>query len=460
MKRLILIVMALMLMVGSVSAITSFSRAQSVGYSTANLIVGTTNADSAVKKIVFFYGTDRTALTRQDSITTVTNEDTLAVTGLNEGTTYFWYVQVTDSTTVIYEPSDLSGYSFTTTDLQQNTTVSSVSYSTANIIVDSTGLGIGVEIDSARLDIDLVDGTTYSASITTVTFPQDTFAVTGLEEGATYFARTMAYLTDSSAADTLTAISFTMIDLGSSVSVLRSNVDSLIIIIDTTTILAETLIVQWGAGLRGITANADTTGSPNGPDTVTITGIIEGSTISLRVLSLLVDSAAVDTGAVLTYSRPSNRFVNQYSPDNVDEIWPSDVFDVYFDWEFDRSSDSYTTGFLPIVSEFIRIHAAIDGEDDAQTYDSLAVFLWSHEFGDSTIVDTIIVRDVDTTTITPLSFRMQPGNAPDTSLDVYPQIDWGTHYSISADMTDSSEASYADSALGIRSVRLTIETVK
>lgn len=458
MKRLILIVMALMLMAGSASAIRSFSRSESAGYSTVNLIVGTADPDSGTvaKKIVFFYGTTVAGIARQDSITTVTNEDTLAVTGLNEGTTYFWYVLVTDSGTAVFEPSDLSGYSFTTTDLTQNTTVSSVGYSTANVIIDSAGLGIGVGIDSARVDFDITDGTTYSASITTVTYP-DTFALTGLEEGAIYFVRTIVFLTDSSAADTLTAVSFTTTDLSSSLSILRSNVDSLIVIIDSVDFCPDSLILQWGAGLRGIIANADTNASPNCPDTVIITGIIEGSTISLRVLYFLPDSSAIDTGSVTTYSRASNRFVRQYPPDNVDEFWPDDVFDVYFDWEFDQSSDFYTTGPIAITTQFIRLHLGIDGEDDAATYDSIEVVVWSHEFGDSTAIDTLVALTPDTTTITPLILRMQPSNYSDTSLVLYPPFDWGTHFSISAIMTDST--GFADSTLGIRNVNLVIEEI-
>lgn len=248
MKKLFLSLLILAFMAGSAEALTSHSRTEGVGYSQATLIVDTADPDSAVRKIVWFWGVTTTSVVRMDSLTTVTDPDSIAkaVGTFEEGEVYYWYVEVTDSTTTIREPSDLSFKTFTTTDLQQNVSVIYTGYSTAGIMVDSAGLGIGVGLDSVRLDIDKTDGTTYSASITTVTTPQDTFAVTGLDEGATYVARTIAFLTDSSAADTLTAISFTTTDLSSSVSILSSNVDSLIIIIDSLLICPDSLIVQWG----------------------------------------------------------------------------------------------------------------------------------------------------------------------------------------------------------------------
>jgi len=438
----------------TVGDLTVHVRTLPAGYSTVKIWFDWALPDSGFhpKKTVLFYDTDN-GLTRKDSILTTshTDPDTFAVTGLLQGTTYYYTLAIQDSGGTLYYPSDRSPLTFTTTNLQQSVSVLYTNYSTAGIEVDTTG-GIGVGIDSVRLDLDLTDGTTYKASITTVTYA-DTFKVTGLEEGATYFYRTIFYLTDSSAADTLTAASFTMTDLGSSVSVLRSNADSLIIKIDSTTILAETLIVQYGAGLRGIAVNADTTGSPNGPDTVTITGIIEGSTIYYRVLSLLVDSAAVDTGTVLTYSRASNSFsANPVFP------WPDNMLPVT--WEFDKSSDNFTTGPILIESPWLRIHAAVDGADDVGTYDSIEVFIWSWQMGDSAIIDTPITVEADTTTITPLKFRMEPSNYTDTSLALYPVFDWGTHYSISAIMTDSVAAGFNDSTLGVRTVRLIIETIE
>ncbi len=456
MKKLLLSLLMLVFMAGGAQAagdLNSHSYTIGVGYSTISFVVDTADPDSAVKKIVLFRGTTRASMVRLDSLTTVTDPDTLAITGLIQGTTYYWYVQIIDSTTTIYEPTDLSGYSVTTTDLQQNVSVIYAGYSTAGIMADSAGVYPGVALDSLRLDIDKTDGTTYSASITTVTYP-DTFAVTGLDEGVTYFYRTIAFLTDSSAADTLTAASFTTTDLGSVISVLRSNLDSLILIIDSTTMCPETLIVQWGAGLAAITAFADTTATPNCPDTITITGLIEGGTYHYRALGLLVDSAVVDTGTIGTYTRAHNSFVEtpQFG-------WPSNSSGTgYLHWDFDNEADEHSTGPLPIESKYLRIHVFVDGEDDVSTGDSIQAFLWSWEAGDSTVIDTLVPMENDTTTITPLKYLMYPTDLSDSSMTYYPEFDWGTHYSVSAVMVDTTI--YADSVLGIRSVHVVIEEIE
>ncbi len=459
MKKLFLSLLILALMAGSAQAagdLSSHSRVQYTGYSTAAIIIDTADPDSAVRKVVWFWGVTTTSVIRMDSLTTVTDPDSIAkaVGTFEEGETYYWYVEVTDSTTTIREPSDLSFKTFTTTDLQQNVSVIYTGYSTAGIMVDSAGLGIGVGLDSVRFDLDKTDGTTYSASITTVTTPQDTFAVTGLDEGVTYVCRTIAFLTDSSAADTLTAISFTTTDLGSSVSIMSANADSLIIIIDSVLICPDSLIVQWGAGLNAITAVADTNTSPNCPDTVTITGLIQGGTYSLRILYFLPDSSAIDTSSVTTYSRPHNRFIAMES-----RFWPSNSR-TYLNWEFDSHLDTWTTGTLPITTRWLRIHVEVNGEDDFATSDSINVFLWSHEFGDSTAIDTLVVLEPDTITITPLKFRMQPSDYSDTSLVLHPPFNWGTHYSVSASMSNDDGQGDSTTTLGIRSVHVVIEEIQ
>lgn len=454
MKRLILIGIALMLMAGSAYAITTHSRVQYTGYSTAAIIIESADADSGLFKVVLFL--DKAGgTTRYDSLTSCTTPDTIAITGLDEGVTYYYSLLSIDTTTggTYNEPSDGSAKSFTTTDLQQNVSVIYTGYSTAGIMVDSAGLGIGVGLDSVRLDLDKTDGTTYNASITTVTTPQDTFALTGLDEGVTYWARVIAFLTDSSAADTLTAFSFTTTDLGSSVSVLAASNDTLILKIDSTTMCPETLIVQWGAGLAAITANADTTATPNCPDTVIITGIIEGSTISYRVLGLLVDSSVVDTGSIGTYSRLSNEFIRK-----PESFWGRNAR-VLLGWQFDSHLDTYSSKIYPIDFKWMRIHAWVDGEDDFATSDSINGFLWSWEAGDSIAIDTFLVLVADTTTITPLKYRMQPSNYSDTSLVLYPVFAWGTHYSVTASMSNDDGQEDSTTTLGIRGVHIVIEEI-
>jgi hypothetical protein len=453
MKKLILIGMMLLLMAGEAFAIRSFSRSENVGYSTANLIVGTADADSAVKKIVFFKGLTTATMVRFDSLTTVTNEDTLAVTGLKDGTQFFWYVQVIDSVNTIYEPTDFSGYTFTTTDFTQNLTITT-GYSTASIIHDSVGYYVA-PLDSLVFLWGKTSGT-YDAggdTITSVTHP-DTSALTGLAEGVAFYVITIAYLADSSIVDTSAEFSFTTTDLSSSLSILRRNIDSLIVIIDSVDFCPDSLILQWGTGLAAITANADTNTSPNCPDTVTIVGLIEGGTYSLRVLYFLPDSSAIDTGAVTTYTRAHNKFV-----ENAAFRWP-DNFRTYLHWDFDSHLDDYSTGALPIDFRWLRIHVAIDGEDQWATSDSINVFLWSFEFGDSTAIDTIVVLEPDTITITPLKYRMYPGELTDSSMTYYPEFDWGTHYGVSADMSNNDGQEDSTTTLGIRSVHAVIEEIE
>jgi hypothetical protein len=455
MKKLFLSLLILALMAGSAQAITTHSRVQYTGYSTAAIIIESANADSGLFKVVLFLDkVDGT--TREDSLTSCTTPDTITITGLDEGVTYYYSLLSIDTTTggTYTEPSDGTAFTFTTTDLRQNVSVIYTGYSTAGIMVDSAGLSIGVDMDSVRLDIDKTDGTTYSASITTVTVPQDTFAVTGLDEGVTYYYRTIAFMTDSSAADTLTAGSFTTTDLGSVISVLRSNIDSLILIIDSTTMCPESLIVQWGAGLAAITAVADTTATPNCPDTIIITGLIEGGTYYYRALGLLVDSSVVDTGSIGTYTRPHNSFV-----ENARFEWSSNSR-VFLHWDFDLHTDTYTTGAIPITSAWLRIHVSIDGEDDFATSDSINVFLNTYEFGDMSAIDTLVAIDPDTVTITPLKYRMQPGILTDSTMKYYPEWDWGTHYSVTASMSNDDGQGDSTTTLGIRSVHVIIEEIQ
>ena len=455
MKKLFLSLLMLAFMAGGAQAagdLNSHSYTIGVGYSTVSFVVDTADPDSAVKKIVLFRGTTRASMVRLDSLTTVTDPDTLAITGLIQGTTYYWYVQIIDSTTTIYEPSDKSGYSVTTTDLPQTTTASSVGYSTVNIIVDSV-VAAGLGLDSVRLDIDKTDGTTYSASITTVTVPEDTFAVASLDENATYYYRTIVFLTDSSAADTLTAANFTTKNLQYSVSVIRSPIDSLIIKVDTLVaeLALDSLIFQWGAGLAAITNTADTITSVTEPDTFIVVGLIEGGTYYYRLLAFLADSSAIETTTVTTYTRPHNSFV-----ENVRFEWPGN-FRTFLHWDFDSHTDTYSTGIIPITSPWLRIHVTIDGEDDFATSDSINVFFWSHEFGDSTAIDTLVTIDPDTITITPLKYRMYPGELTDSSMTYFPEWDWGTHYSVSASMSNDDGQGDSTTTLGVRSVHVVIE---
>ncbi|GAG95973.1 unnamed protein product, partial [marine sediment metagenome] len=272
----------------------------------------------------------------------ITDPDTITTTGLKEGMTYYWTIEITDSTTTIYYPSDRSPVAFTTTDLTQSTSVSSIGYSHANIIIDSV-VAAGLSLDSIRLDIDKTDGTTYSASITTVTVPQDTFAVTSLDEGATYYYRTIAFLTDSSAADTLTATTFTTTDLQYAVTVLRSDVDSLILVVDTVNaeLAVDSLILQWGAGLAAIATVAETITTVTEPDTFVVVGLIEGGTYHYRLLAFLPDSSAIETTTVATYTRPHNKFIEK----GTAFPWPSTCR--LFSWDFDSHLDDYSTGIRP-----------------------------------------------------------------------------------------------------------------
>jgi hypothetical protein len=431
-----------------------------LGYTEASFVVDvdSASADSITDNIIIYYGTSIASMSKLDSVTggaTITYPDTVAeaVGTFRNGTTYYWYVAVVDTTGTTYWPPDYKSapFTFTTTDFEQNLTVTA-GYSTAQVIHDSVGYYVA-PLDSIVLLYGKTSGSLAAYdTITSVTHP-DTFAVTGLDEGVTYYFAMIAYLADSSIVDTSAEFSGTTTNLQSSVSVLRAQIDSLVIIIDSVDFCPDSLILQWGAGLRGITANADTNTSPNCPDTVAMTGIIEGSTISYRVLYFLPDSSAIDTGTVATYTRPHNKFI-----ENTGFQWPSNT--IHFTWDFSTSGDDFSTGPLPIHSKYLRIHAAIDGEDDAATYDSIEVFIWSWDFGDSTVIDTIIALDVDTVTITPLKYLMYPAELTDSSMTYYPEWDWGTHFSISATMTDSSTASFADSVLGIRSVSLVIEEIE
>lgn len=458
MKKLILSLLILVLMTGSAQALTARAWTEGVGYSQAEFIFDTADADSSVKKAVLFYGTSLTNMIRKDSLTSsITDPDSIAkaVGTFEEGETYYWYVQIIDSTTTIYVPFDYktAPYSFTTTDLQQNTTVSSISYSTVNIIVDTTGVYPGVGLDSIRLDIDKTDGTTYSASITTVTIPQDTFAVTGLDEGATYFARTIAFMTDSSAADTLTAISFTTLDLGITFTLWKVSNDSAFFFVDSTTISVDSVIMQWGAGARvlgfgvaGLTA--DTTTTVTYPDTIIIVGLITDAIYVARLLSF--DAVAIDTSATLTITMLP--YADAYS---WRYEWGRDIH--VYDWEFTKSADSYSTGWIPVTGfNWMRSSLKLWGEDDVATYDSIRVLRYAGTWSGNVLLDTLLAGDVDTASVSGDVFRLGLAG-PDSLLDAYPIFTLEGFIEVIADMSDSSAATFNDSTLGTRKVYLTLE---
>lgn len=457
MKKLIGLLAVLLLIAGSqAQALTARAWSEGVGYSQAEFIFDTADADSAVKKIVLFRGLSLTTMIRLDSLTSsITDPDSIAkaVGTFEEGETYYWYVQLIDSTTTIYVPFDYktAPYSFTTTDLQQNTTVSSISYSTVNIIVDSTGLGIGVGIDSVRLDIDKTDGTTYDASITTVTYP-DTFKVTGNDEGGIYWYRTIAFLTDSAAADTLTAASFTMLDMAISFTLWKVSNDSAFFFVDSTTISVDSVIMQWGAGARvlgfGIAGHtADTTTTVTYPDTIIIVGLITDAIYVARLLSF--DAVAIDTSATLTITMISYPEAHDWQRN-----WSKDVY--VYDWEFTKSSQSYSA-FIPITGyNWMRSSLKLWGEDDVATYDSIRVLRYAKTLSGDVLLDTLLAGDVDTASLSGDIFRLGLAG-PDSLLDAYPIFTLEGFIEVIADMTDSSATTFNDSTLGIRKVYLTLE---
>ncbi|GAH00320.1 unnamed protein product, partial [marine sediment metagenome] len=66
----------------------------------------------------------------------------------------------------------------------------------------------------------------------------------------------------------------------------------------------------------------------------------------------------------------------------------------------------------------------------------------------------------DTVTITPLKYRMYPGELSDSSMTYFPEWDWGTHYSVSADMSNDDGQGDSTTTLGIRSVHVVIEEIQ
>jgi hypothetical protein len=191
-----------------------------------------------------------------------------------------------------------------------------------------------------------------------------------------------------------------------------------------------------------------------------MTGLIEGGTYSYRVLGYTAfdDSAGVETTAVGTYTRPHNALHDSL---NLYPNYLGENYNIFLDWDFDSHTDDYSTDKIPIVSDWIRVHAFVDGEDDFATSDSINVFLWSHAIdGDSTAIDTIITLEADTGTIAPLKYRMVPGEITDSSLTYFPQFDWGLFYSISADMSNDDGQADSATTLGVRSVHVIIEEIE
>ena len=468
--------MALMLVIGFASganALTLTGTTSNVGYEAVWFEFTSADIDSAVKKIVVFWGTSPTTMVRMDSLTTVTAPgDTIKTsrtTGLfQNGTQYYWYAQSTDSVTSdLRYPALYSNaaypynpyLTFTTTDLLQNNKLLYDGYSTAGIKSDTTTITNDVHalFDSVRLHLaKTATAATYKASITTVTQP-DTFAITGLDEGVTYYYKTIAYIADSSVVDTSAIGKFTTTDLQIAVNVLSSTNSSVVLKIDTVNAYAafDSVELQWGAGTGGITSDSIIT-TVTSPDTFTMNGFFEGSTYYYRVLGFCNydDSAGVESTTVASFSTDHNALIESLM---LDRDYLGRNYKPFLNWDFDNTADNYTTGKLPIKTNWMRVHAIIDGEDDAHTFDSLQVFLWTWVWGDSIIIDTISAMENDTATITPLKYRMSPNtDYSDTSLVLHPPYNWGQFFSISAVMTDSS-GTYD---IGTRGVHVIVEEIE
>lgn len=440
-------------------ALTARCWTENVGYTQARFVFDTADPDSAVKKIVVYWGTTNlwSSLSPMDSLTSsITDPDSIAKAAgtFKDGTAYYWYAKIIDSTTTIYWPPDYLTYlpSFTTTDFEQNVSVLYDGYSTAGIMYDSAGVFVAA-LDSIIMQY-WATGDTAADTITTVTYP-DTSALTGLEEGVTYTGRAIVWLADSSITDTSAEFTWTTTDLQSTLSLLRASIDSLILILDSVDICPDSYIVQYGFSALTLTqdsAAADTNTSPNCPDTLIFTGIPEGADFFVQIIYFLPDSSAIDTGTVYSYSRSHNKFWENI---NIVNFWPSTIEHRYL-WEF-TGAGSYSTGLIPIESPFIRVHAGIDGWDDISPGDSIASYIWSWSHGDSTVIDTIITQDADTGNITPITYMTQPGVLTDSGITYYPLYDWGTHYSISAVEVDTTI--YEDSTIGRRTVGFFIENL-
>ena len=461
--------MALMLVIGfagMANALEVTANTAEVGYTGAEFRVYATDVTDTVVKIILFYtkASDEASMDRMDSIYTDVaydaNGDTITLSydgTLEQGTEYLWYVTVEDTLETVRYPSLVSNpdrpyLSFTTDDYVQinNLVAGANSYTTAIIETDSILAGL---VDSVRLHMTkLPTAITYKASITTVTDP-DSFSITGLDEGVTYYYKTIAYIADSGIVDTSVIQSFTTTDLTVGLSVIPLAFDSIGIIVDTSAIIVDSIIFQNGAGI--VTALAETLTTVTGVDTFYVVNTIEGGTYSYRVLAFLPDSGAtcIETTTTATYTRPHNDLINSLALDR-DHLGSN--YTAFLNWDFDNTADNYTTGKLPIKTNWMRVHAIIDGEDDAHTFDSLQVFLWTWVWGDSIIIDTISAMENDTATITPLKYRMGPGEITDSSMVYFPQYNWGQFFSISAVMTDSS-GTYD---IGTRGVHVIVEEIE
>jgi hypothetical protein len=269
-----LLLMTLMLVIGFASgadALTFEAKTTNVGYTAVWFEFTSADVDSSVRKIVVFWGTSPETMVRMDSLTTVTDPgDTIKITqGIFEnGTTYYWYAQATDSVTSDLRYPALFSHpaypytpylSFTTDDWIQTNNLIYDGYTTAGIECDTVSAVLQSLLDSIRLHLDkTTSAATYSATITSVTDP-DTFKVTGLDEGVTYYYQTIAFLADTAIIDSSTIGSFTTTDLQMTLTRIDSGA-TFKIKVDTVNAYAgfDSVILQWGAGLNAITAVAET----------------------------------------------------------------------------------------------------------------------------------------------------------------------------------------------------------
>jgi hypothetical protein len=254
--------------------------------------IDTDTPDSSVRKIVILVDKSNPPTTRTDSITSsITDPDTIQITGLDNGIDYYYRTLVSDSTSI----DTSAAKKVSTLDLTQviadyDSTHTSLLWETNYANPDSGVKKIVLLCDKNNPPTTRVDSVTAS-----ITDP-DSLAATGLDNGAQYFAR--FEISDSAFTDTSAVDSATTKDATVAIACIDTQYTSLMIEINPANPDSgwKQYTLLWGTANPPTTHQDSVTASLTDPDSLSVASLTQNTWYWFRWIA--ADSAFTDTSAI------------------------------------------------------------------------------------------------------------------------------------------------------------------
>jgi len=410
------------------------------------MVVDTTNGnppESAMVQWTLLWATSNPPTTHQDSITAShTFPDSFALTGLHNGTKYYYQLIYQDSATTDTTAVD----SVTMDNIVQTVAVYETTASSFSVSIEIAGADSAAKkLVLARKHPSAESSYVRIDSATTINNNDDSLGTTGLAHNAAYSYITI--MTDSTDTDTSTAASVTTEWFDPTIYVYDTTYRQLYFRIEATNpdsalkkLVLE--VLRRGIGDTVYTRIDSATTIDNNDDSLnTAQGSFELATpVLARTDQYIVwrfigtDSTGTDTTAADSTMLDKYSMYNYYLPKGR-------VAGVYHDqWSWDQSQDSWTSTRYNLSEGWgARVWMKVFGEDNNRTFDSLYVITYSYTpAGDKNAVDTVIIAEMDTGTHT-AAYVWYPLIEDTVFQARNGSEDWGTTFGFDATVTDSSE---------------------